>query len=193
MKYLIISLLFVCTSGWTQTKKKAAPPKPAATKTTVATAKPSAVVKATTAAEWDELDKTFIAFFKALESQNKPSFNAISLKMVDCAECPASGEAGDVMHFVPAEVFYITVASDFKKSPVYKALIKRGYAFNSMILKDFKPAFLPKDASADLKVYEVWVQTYKPDEICKGHKGTSHAFQFVKVNGVFKFFGLTYQ
>ncbi|ALM48036.1 hypothetical protein AMR72_03490 [Flavobacterium psychrophilum] len=193
MKYLIISLLFVCTSGWSQTKKKTAPAKPVATKPVVSPAKPAAVIKATTAAEWDELDKTFVAFFKALESQNKQSFSSISLKQVDCAECPASGEAGDVTHFVPNEIFYITVASDFKKSPVYKAVTKRGYAFNSMILKDFKPEFLPKDAPEDLKVYEVWVQTYKPDELSKGHKGTSHAFQFVKVNGVFRFFGLTSQ
>lgn len=190
MKYLIISLLFVCTSGWAQTKKKTVKAKPAATAKSTAPQKSAAT---STAAEWDELDKTFIAFFKALETQNKQSFLSMSLKMVDCAECPASGEADDVTHFVAPEIFYITVASDFKKSPVYKALIKRGYAFSSMELKDFKPAFLPKDGPKDLKVYEVWVQTYKPDEVSKGHKGTSHAFQFVKVNGVFKFFGLTSQ
>lgn len=189
MKYHIISLILICTTGWSQKKKTTAPQKPAIANTKANTT----VSTATTAAEWDALDKVFVAFFKALESQNKQSFSSISLKQVDCAECPASGEAGDVTHFVPAEVFYITVASDFKKSPVYKAITKRGYAFNSMILKDFKPEFLPKDAPKDLKVYEVWVQTYKPDELSKGHKGTSHAFQFVKVNGVFRFFGLTSQ
>lgn len=185
MKYLFISLIFVCTSGWAQTKKKKATAKPAST-----ASKPAAQKTAT---EWDELDKTFVAFFKALENQDKQAYTAISLKMVDCAECPASGEADDVTHFVASEIFYITVASDFKKSPVYKAINKRGYAFSTMVLKDFKPSFLPKDAPKDLKVYEVWVQTYKPDEVSKGHKGTSHAFQFVKVNGVFKFFGLTSQ
>ena len=185
MKYFIISFIFICTTGWAQKKT-------ASKNTKAATASKPAAVKQS-ASEWDELDKTFISFFKALETQDKQTFSSITLKMVDCAECPASGEADDVTHFVASEIFYITVASDFKKSPVYKALIKRGYAFSSMVLKDFKPAFLPKDAPRDLKVYEVWVQTYKPDEISKGHKGTSHAFQFVKVNGVFKFFGLTYQ
>lgn len=185
MKHIVFSLLLLCNFAFAQ--KPASKTKKAATP-----AKPAAAPKKE-ASEWDELDKTFIAFFSALESKDKAAYTALSLKQVDCAECPGGGEQGSYSHFVPAEVFYITVAEDFKKSPVYKALVKRGYAFNTMILKDFKPAFLPKDAPNDLKVYEVWVQTYKPDELSKGHNGTNHAFQFIKVNGSFKFFGLTSQ
>lgn len=181
MKYLIIAFLLVCNIALAQ--------KPTKTKKT--TAKPATAQKQPS--EWDVLDKTFVAFIKALENNDKTAFDAIALSQVDCAECPGAGELGDITHFVPAEVFYITVAADFKLSPVYKAMTKRGYAFSSMVLKDFKPAFLPKDNPNDLKVYEVWVPTYKPDELSKGHPGSSHAFQFVKVNGEFKFFGLTSQ
>jgi len=179
MKYLVFILLLLCNNSFAQKK-------------TSNTKKPvSAIQKSATT--WDELDKTFVAFIKALENEDNTAYTAISLKEVDCAECPGAGELGDFTHFVPAQVFYITVASDFKVSPVYKALIKRGYAFNSMVLKDFRPAFLPQNSSKDLKVYEVWVQTYKPEELSKGHKETSHAFQFIKLNGEFKFFGLTSQ
>jgi hypothetical protein len=184
MKYLVASLLLLCNITFAQ--------KPKAKTKTTATTKPVATTQKS-ASEWDDLDRTFIAFIKALENKDQPAYTALALKQVDCAECPGGGEQGAYSHFVPAEIFYITVAEDFKVSPVYKALAKRGYAFNSMILKDFKPAFLPKDAPADLKVYEVWVQTYKPDELSKGHKGTNHAFQFVKVDGNYKFFGLTSQ
>lgn len=182
MKYLIIAFILITAPGFAQKKKAAV--KPAAAKTAPA---------AKQASEWDALDKTFVAFIKALENNDKAGFNAIALSQVDCAECPGAGELGDTTHFVPAEVFYITVAADFKASPVYKAMVKRGYAFSSMILKDFKPSFLPKNNPNDLKVYEVWVPTYKPDELSKGHPGSSHAFQFVKINGEFKFFGLTSQ
>ena len=185
MKYLVVTLLLFCNMAWAQ--------KPA-TKTKKSTTTTKAKVPVQKAAsEWDDLDKTFLAFIKALENKDQAAYNTIALKQVDCSECPGGGEQGAYSHFVPSEVFYITVAEDFKISPVYKALAKRGYAFNSMILKDFKPSFLPKDAPQDLKVYEVWVHTYKPDELSKGHQGTSHAFQFVKVNGNFKFFGLTSQ
>ena len=180
MKYLAVVFILICNVGFAQKK-------------TAKTQKPSTSVAQKTTSEWDELDKTFIAFIKALETKDDASYTSLSLKEVDCAECPGAGELGDLTHFVPAQVFYITVATDFTVSPVYKALIKRGYAFNSMILKDFKPSFLPQNSAKDLKVYEVWVQTYKPNELSKGHKGTSHAFQFVKVNGAFKFFGLTSQ
>lgn len=185
MKYLIIAFILISNMAWAQKK-------PATTKKPTATKKPAPAKQPT---EWDELDKTFVAFIKALENQDKAAFDNIALAQTDCAECPGSGEQGDITHFVPSDVFYITVAADFKASPVYKALSKRGYAFNSMTLKDFKPAFIPKDSSGskDLKVYEVWVPTYKPDELSKGHPGSSHAFQFVKVHGEFRFFGLTSQ
>lgn len=185
MKYLIIAFILVTNMAWAQKKK------PTSTKKPATATKP--VQKQPT--EWDELDKTFVAFIKALENSDKTAFDNIALSQVDCAECPGSGEQGDITHFVPSDVFYITVAADFKLSPVYKALTNRGYAFNSMILKDFKPSFIPKDntGSKDLKVYEVWVPTYKPDELSKGHPGSSHAFQFVKVHGEFRFFGLTSQ
>lgn len=183
MKYLIIALILFCNTAWAQKKNTAKTKKPASA-TAPAQKQPN---------EWDMLDKTFVAFIKALENNDKAAYSSIALSQVDCAECPGAGELGDITHFVPAEVFYITVADDFKVSPVYKAMVKRGYAFSSMILKDFKPAFLPKDNPDDLKVYEVWVPTYKPDELSKGHPGSSHAFQFVKVKGEFKFFGLTSQ
>lgn len=182
MKYLIIAFIFIVNTISAQTK-------PAVKKTT-------AQAKATTQKipdQWEELDKTFVAFIKALETNNKEAYKAIALPQVDCVDCPGGGEQGVANNFVPSEIFFITVATDFNVSPVYKALLKRGYAFNSMVLKDFKPSFLPKDYPKDLTVYEVWVPTYKKDELSKGHQGTSHAFQFIKVNDTFRFFGLTSQ
>lgn len=182
MKYLVIAFILTANIFYAQTKpaakKNTSQTKPAANKTTD---------------QWEELDKTFVAFVKAVETNNKEAYKMIALPQVDCFDCPGGGEQGVANNFVPSEVFFITVATDFKVSPVYKALLKRGYAFSSMQLKDFKPSFLPKDYPKDLTVYEVWVPTYKKDELSKGHQGTSHAFQFVKINGTFRFFGLTSQ
>jgi hypothetical protein len=141
--------------------------------------------------EWDQLDKAFIAVIKALESADNASFLQLSLREVDCVDCVGATEVTKEGAFVPAGFFYAVISQKFTESPVYKAMVKKGYSFSSITLKDFKPKVMPRDYPKDLKLYEVWVETYRPDELSKGHKGTSHSFRFVKVNGQFKFYGLT--
>ena len=60
-----------------------------------------------------------------------------------------------------------------------------------MIIRNHKPKNLPNDYGNDLILYEVWIQTYSPNEWAKGHEGQNNAFQFVKINDKFKLFGLT--
>ena len=72
------------------------------------------------------------------------------------------------------------------ESPVFviageKDVIKREHT--EMIAKEIP--------NAKLKIYEVWVDTYLAGEWSKGHPGTIHSFQFVKINGKFTFYGLT--
>lgn len=142
--------------------------------------------------EWDQLDATFVTLIQALEKGDKASFLAASLKNVDCVDCVGSTElTTEGAVYVPAEFFFAVISKDFTKSPVYLAMAKKGYSFSSVVVKDFRPSNMPKDSPKDLKLYEVWVETYKPGELNKYHKGTSHSFRFVKVNGKFRFYGLT--
>lgn len=151
-----------------------------------------APVKATTQAEWDALDKNFIAVVQALEKGDKAAFLAQSCKEVDCVDCVGATEAsGEGAVFVPAEFFFAVISQKFTESPVYQAMVKKGYSFSSVIVENFKPKVVPKDYPKDLKIYEVWVETYKKDEFAKGHPGTSHSFRFIKVNGKFRFYGMT--
>jgi hypothetical protein len=76
-------------------------------------------------------------------------------------------------------------------SPLYKAIKEKGCTASLQIFKDFKTGNLPKRYPEDLHLYELWIQTYKPNEWTAGHKGQSHAFQFVKVNNKFRFYGVT--
>lgn len=145
-----------------------------------------------TATDWDELDKSFVELVDALLQGNKAKFLSLSAKEVDCVDCVGSMEvAADGTMFVPAEFFFAVIGQKFDQSPVYKAMAKKGYSFSTIILKDFKPKIMPKDSPKDLKIYEVWIETYYPGEFSKTHKGTSHSFRFVKVNGKFRFYGLT--
>jgi|GEM_PF-1438421 len=159
--------------------KKVSPAKTVATKTT------------TPENEWDELDVTFVAVIDALVKNDLRAFTALSLKEVDCIDCVGKPEFNDEGFFVGADVFYLNIAKNFSLSPVYKALSTRGYTFDKITIKNFKPRVLPRNYQGDLVLYEAWVPTYLVNELSKGHKGTSHGFQFIKTDGKFKFYGLT--
>lgn len=156
-----------------------------------ASAQKSTKAAKASASEWDKLDETFIAFIDALVKNDKAAFKAISYPAVDCIDCVGKPEFNKEGYFVTADIFYLNIANNFVNSPVYKALASRGYTFSIVEIKDFKPKILPKDYPQNLILYEVWVPTYLVDELSKGHPGTSHAFQFIKINGKFRFYGLT--
>ena len=142
--------------------------------------------------DWDLLDEAFVATVDALQKGNEAAFKAQSLANVDCVDCVGAMEVtAEGTAFVPSGFFFIVISKNFTESPVYKAMAKKGYSFSTIVLENFRPQSLPKDGSKDLKLYEVWVETYKPGEYSKTHRGTSHSFRFVKVNGKFKFYGLT--
>jgi hypothetical protein len=171
MKKFILCFLLVATAGLAQTK----------------TSKPAKASQS----EWDKLDKAFISLVDALVKNDKPAFKAISYPAVDCIDCVGKPEFNKEGYFVTADIFYLNIANNFINSPVYKAIAKRGYTFSTITIEDFKPKILPRDYPKDLQLYEVWVPTYIKGELSKTHPGTSHAFQFIKVNGEFKFYGLT--
>src|SRR5690606_36217083 len=118
-------------------------------------------------------------------------FKAIALPYVDCIDCVGTPEFNEKGHLVTADIFYLNIANNFIQSPVYKAMAQRGYTFGTITIKDFKPIIMPRDYPKDLKLYEVWVPTYLAGQLSKNHPGTSHSFQFVKIDGKFRFYGLT--
>ena len=184
-KIAIVCCLLFVSFGYAQKTSKPAVKKATTNKVT---AKKVVVPEKT---EWDVLDETFIALIKAIETNDQAAFYALSLNELDCIDCVGRPEFNNEGFFVTADVFYLNIANNFKLSPVYKALSTRGYTFDSIIIKNFKPQNLPRNYHGDLKLYEAWVPTYLANELSKGSKGSSHGFQFIKIDGKFKFYGLT--
>lgn len=141
--------------------------------------------------EWNQLDEAFIALIDALVKDDKQAFKALALPYIDCIDCVGTPEFNQQGHLVTTDIFYLNVANNFTASPVYKALLSRGYTFSTVTIKDFKPKNLPRSYPNDLKLYEVWIPTYLAGELSKNSPGASHAFQFVKIDGKFKFYGFT--
>ncbi len=184
MKKLVLLVLLVSFGISAQTKKNTQAPK----NKTATEAKENTAAKES---DWDALDKTFIQLIDALVKGDRAKFESLSIKEVDCVDCVGPTEVSSEGAFVPSGFFFAVIGKKFTESPVYKAMAAKGYSFSSIVVKDFKPRVMPRDYPKDLKLYEVWVETYKPGEFSKTHKGTSHSFRFVKVNGKFRFYGLT--
>lgn len=142
------------------------------------------------ASEWDVLDQTFIKLVETLTKKQKPAFLQIALLNVECADCPEVDGYTKEGASLPASIFYDQTSGYFSQSAIYKALATRGYTFASGVIKKYKAPDAPASTAKDLKVYDVWVHTYLPGQISKNHKGSSHAFRFIKKDGKFRFFGL---
>lgn len=181
-KILLLVLLVLCGIAHAQTKKNTQVAKKPADK------KESTSVQTS---DWDALDKIFVELIDALVKGDRAKFESLSIKEVDCVDCVGPTEVSSEGAFVPSGFFFAVIGKKFTESPVYKAMAAKGYSFSSIVIKDFKPRVMPRDYPKDLKLYEVWVETYKQGEFSKTHKGTSHSFRFVKVSGKFRFYGLT--
>jgi hypothetical protein len=144
-----------------------------------------------TPGEWDQLDKTFISLIEALTKADEAKFISLSAKQIECAECAEAGTYTGAGYYVEAYDFYDGISKAFTKSAIFKALSVRGYGFSAATFKGLKPPYMTASAAKGLKVYDVWVDTYLPDEVSKGHPGTRHTFRFIKVGGKFIFFGLS--
>ncbi|MFP9098336.1 hypothetical protein ACLI09_04720 [Flavobacterium sp. RHBU_24] len=142
------------------------------------------------AGEWDQLDKTFISLIEALTKANEANFIALSAKQIECTECAEAGTYTGAGYYVDPYDFYDGISKSFTKSAIFKALSSRGYGFSAVTLKGLKVPYLPAATAKGLKVYDVWIDTYLPGEVSKGHPGTRHTFRFIKTGNKFVFFGL---
>jgi hypothetical protein len=139
-----------------------------------------------------ELSKTWTIFLRALEQQDNKAIKRISLKTISCDLCKdidANYSPSDDL--VSIDTFVNQTNRSFMSSPLHKAIKKRGVTYSILNIPNFQPSNIPKSQSKNLQLFEVWVITYVADEWAKGHEGQSHAFQFVKTEDGFKYYGLT--
>jgi hypothetical protein len=135
------------------------------------------------------LAETFLEFVKAIELKDERKIIALSLDSINCNLCLTNDHPKD--NIIPIETFINQTFRSFVSSQLYKAIKNNRLQLSIGIIKNFKPKNVPFNFPKDLKLYEVWVQTYLPNEWVKGHEGQSHTFEFIKVDGLFKFYGLS--
>jgi len=131
-------------------------------------------------------------FVESINKKEIDQIKRISLELIDCSLCITrdynDGPPSD--YIIAIDTFINLAFQDFIDSPLFRAIKTRGFTFSERFIPDIHPRNLPKTYDKDLVIYEAWVQTYEPNEWAIGHEGQSHCFQFVKINGEFKFYGL---
>lgn len=135
------------------------------------------------------LAQTFSEFIKAIELKESRKIKELSLDNINCNLCLTNDLPED--NIIPIDTFINQSYRNFVSSPLYNAIKKNRLQQSIGIVKNFKPKNVPDNFPKDLKLYEVWVQTYLPNEWAKGNEGQSHTFEFIKVDNIFKFYGLS--
>lgn len=142
------------------------------------------------------ITQTFESFIRAIENDEKDKILDFCLSDIDCIDCidldsTHSAKFMEEGYFVSKSEFCEKTLSTFLLSPVYKALKKKDFTSLVWLLIISTQKIYHKINGHDLTLYEVWIQTFSPNEWAEGHEGQSNAFQFVKIKNDFKLFGLT--
>lgn len=135
------------------------------------------------------LAQTFSEFIKAIEQKDTGKIKELSLANINCNFCLTNDLSED--NIIPIDTFINQSYRNFVSSPLYNSIKKNRLHQSVGIIKEFKPKNVPDNFPKDLMLYEVWVQTYLPNEWAQGHEGQTHVFEFIKTNDIFKFFGLS--
>ena len=139
-----------------------------------------------------QLLKTMNEFVKAIETKNSQILKQLSLSQIDCSFCIDIDSMDNYPdNIVPIEAFINMALSNFINSPLHKAFKKNRIRAYTLKIRNYKPRNLPKKYGEHFTRFNVTIQTYLQDEWVKGHEGQSHTFEFIKIDGKYKFYGLS--
>jgi hypothetical protein len=138
-----------------------------------------------------ELSSVWIRYKNALANRDIHLLHNLSLKIVDCdifqTPDPIHPQNPNISIDTFLHEFYAALPTmklwRVMKTKKYHMEVERALYSNTTDVTFQK--------NKSLMIYSIWYVTFEPNEIAKGHEGESEAFQFVKIKGKFKFYGLT--
>jgi len=109
-----------------------------------------------------------------------------SLQFTKCDICTNSES-----EYLSIDSLLLNIIPSLKSSPLWSAIQQNRINLKKRRQQNSDKKITPKGYGDLLTTYEVWIQTYKPNEFAAGHEGQSHCFQFIRHNDNFKLFGIT--
>jgi hypothetical protein len=137
-----------------------------------------------------DLEVVWKQFAKGLLSKDTNGLRQLSLNLVDCSSCISRNTLPED-YFVPIDTFLFQAFHHLSDSKLLSVIRTKKYHFLTNRIPNYQPRSIKNRGGTDLTIYEVWYNTYEPNEWAKGHEGQSHCFEFVKVDERYKFYGLS--
>ena len=152
---------------------------------------------------YSQLDSNFV--FKKLSQNDSLNFNPfwqqfnsfitkedtskIRLHSLQTLNCDICNHANN--QYTSIDSVLVNNFLNIKTSQLFKAIQQKRITLTKRQQQNSDTTITPEKYGEILTTYEVWIQTYLPNEFASGHEGQSHCFQFIKYNGHFKLFGIT--
>ncbi len=135
-------------------------------------------------------------YIKAVENKDIKLIKTLSLSLIDCEICTANNSWSSLDKpgedsFIKVDSFANILFNEIAQTKIWAVIKSSIPATSTRSIKDYYPRSLKIKKGTKFTIYELGYQTWKPDEFAKGHEGASHIFQFVKLKGFFKLYGVT--
>jgi hypothetical protein len=127
-------------------------------------------------------------YVKALSAKNTRTLKKLSLKQVYCQPCAI--QANTDYDLVSADAFIKNMLFNLPKTKLWASIRSNKHCILTERIKNYHPQNLEPNQAETINLYDVWYVTPAPDKV-KGFESQRFAFQFVKEQGQYKFFGLT--
>jgi hypothetical protein len=127
-------------------------------------------------------------YVRALSNKNVRTIKKLSLNQVYCQPCAIQAGTGDL---VTADAFAKNMLTYLPKTKLWNSIKTSKHLIVTEQIKKYKPLNLNVPDNKPLEVYDVWYVTKGTSDKIKGFESQRYAFQFVKQQGKYKFFGLT--
>jgi len=142
-----------------------------------------------------ELVNTWQKFKLSLELKDKNTLRRLSLKTVHCdlSQTPnlnASFEQNVNNSYISFDKFLVQFYHNSSISKL-RAAIKTSKYYIGESEMHIHPPNIYNQKTKSIILYDVSYITIKPNETAKGNEGESEGFEFIKIDGKYKFFGLT--
>jgi hypothetical protein len=146
--------------------------------------------------EFIELGNAWKIFLKAVSSNDIRKIKSLSLEKIRCLACLDNTEEEDkemTKYMMTEPDWYEKLYKEKIFIPI-DTFCKQDYPiiFSKSFIKKLQDSetIYTVDHYNDDIIYEVIITTTQPGKIAPGHEGGQHAFQFIKINHDYKFWGI---
>ncbi|WP_153796618.1 hypothetical protein [Foetidibacter luteolus] len=138
--------------------------------------------------EKSQLIKTWNKLLHSIETRDSVTIKSMSLDSITCSVCEGFSSPHYYNDIEPVDSFIIASFTYFPSSEVWKKMKRGQYKIYAIRYPDEQPDFLKNSKDKSLTIYEIiFDQLYEQH----GYKSlVSHRFNFVKIEGQFRFYGM---